>query len=81
VYVNGSVESFILYVHKIYIKVTTEYVNGFVESYILYVHKIYIKVTTVHDSTDPLTYTVVTLIYILCTYCLKMATDRGRNMY
>jgi uncharacterized membrane-anchored protein len=32
------------------------------------------------DSTDPLTYTVVTLIYILCTYYLKMVTDRGRNM-
>jgi hypothetical protein len=32
------------------------------------------------DSTDPLTYTVVTLLYILCTYYLKMATDRGRNM-
>jgi hypothetical protein len=32
------------------------------------------------DSTDPLTYTVVTLIYILCIYYLKMATDRGRNM-
>jgi hypothetical protein len=32
------------------------------------------------DSTDPLTYTVVTLIYILCTYYLKMATDGGRNM-
>jgi hypothetical protein len=38
------------------------------------VHKIYI------NSTDPLTYTVVTLIYILCTFYLKMAIDRGRNM-
>jgi hypothetical protein len=32
------------------------------------------------DSTDPLTYRMVTLIYILCTFYLKMATDRGRNM-
>jgi hypothetical protein len=29
--------------------------------------------------TDPLTYTVVTLIYILCTYYLKMATDRAET--
>jgi hypothetical protein len=59
-----SVAIFRQYVHKIYIKVTTVYVNGSVES----------------AATDPLTYTVVTLIYILCRYCLKMATDRGRNM-
>jgi hypothetical protein len=30
-------------------------------------------------STDPLTDTVVTLIYILCTYYLKMATDRAET--
>jgi hypothetical protein len=36
----------------------------------MYVTFIYIKVITVY----------VTLIYILCTYYLKMATDRGRNM-
>jgi hypothetical protein len=35
----------------------------------------------IDDSTDPLTYTVVTFKYILLyTFYLKMATDRGRNM-
>jgi hypothetical protein len=56
---------------KIYIKVTTVYINGSVDSpdhgTCLYAA----------DSTDPLTYTVVTLIYIFCvhitcTVCLSV---------
>jgi hypothetical protein len=37
-------------------------------------------VSTNTDSTDLLTYTVVALNIFLCTFYLKMVTDRGRNM-